>query len=471
MTQPNMRLVMASFCLLLACCNDDDGDVVPPAPLPRNSAGGPAREPGGAPNAAPTYWSDMAPLFAEHCLRCHSDGGIAPFRLDDYSQAKSFATLIEHVTRERIMPPWSVKSDGSCGQFKDSEALSDAEIELIARWVKGGAPEGEKRRIARPAAGPSLVGALEYKTPDFLPQIEGGELAEADEYRCFALDAPSDPRFITGYEVVPGTPEIVHHVAVLLVDPNAKTELDDAPERTNGEQMRVLDDESPDRDGWSCYGQAGEGLTVEASPVVWAPGQGVVIYPNESGVALRPEYKIVVQVHYNLAEEQNRGKRDSTTLRLQTAKQVENVGIFVLPDEFLDTLFDDNGPTTLPAGRQSALYQWTANAEELGIEGIAEAKLYGVMPHMHQLGRKYTMTVRQHADDERCAAQVDNWDFHWQRMYFYEEPWTIRADSEISVTCDFDTSSVTEPVKPGWGTRNEMCLATLYFTVPASMFH
>ena len=71
-------------------------------------------------------------------MHCHATGGIAPFPLDDYDQAKSFATLIEHVTRERIMPPWSVTSDGSCGEFKDSEALSEAEIQLIARWVQAG---------------------------------------------------------------------------------------------------------------------------------------------------------------------------------------------------------------------------------------------------------------------------------------------------------------------------------------------
>ena len=150
MTHPNVRLVVASFCLLITCCNDDEADAVPRNPPPHTTADGPAREPAGAPNAEPTYWSDMAPLFAAHCLRCHSDGGIAPLRLDDYSQAKSFATLIEHVTRERIMPPWSVTSDGSCGEFKDSEALSEAQIELISRWVKRGAPEGKVRPIAPP---------------------------------------------------------------------------------------------------------------------------------------------------------------------------------------------------------------------------------------------------------------------------------------------------------------------------------
>jgi hypothetical protein len=63
---------------------------------------------------------------------------------------------------------------------------------------------------------------------------------------------------------------------------------------------------------------------------------------------------------------------------------------------------------------------------------------------------------------------VQNWDFHWQRMYFYAQPLAMSAGSRIEVTCDYDTSAETEPVLPGWGTRNEMCLATMYFTMPAA---
>jgi hypothetical protein len=55
-------------------------------------------------------------------------------------------------------------------------------------------------------------------------------------------------------------------------------------------------------------------------------------------------------------------------------------------------------------------------------------------------------------------------------MYFYAQPLLLTPRSRLEVTCDYDTSSVTEPVLPGWGTRNEMCLATLYFTAPASAF-
>jgi mono/diheme cytochrome c family protein len=459
MTRTGLWLAMMVGCCLWMACNDG----------PPTERGSPEHQTPGETSAPLTYWADMAPLFAEHCMRCHQDGGIAPFRLDDYAQAKSFSALIAHVTRERTMPPWSVTSDGSCGEFADSEALSDDEIERISKWAQSGAPEGSRRDITVPPV-TTLPDAREFKTPDFAPEIQGGELAESDEYRCFELDAPAGPTsFITGYEVLPGNPQIVHHVVVMLVDPNASADLDDS-KLTNAEQMRALDDESPDRDGWPCFGMAGDGLTVVAQPVVWAPGQGVVEFPNESGVPLRPEYKIIVQVHYNLADPKNRGTRDQTTVRLRTAPEVKNIGVFVLQDALLGTLHDDH-PVTLPPGKSSTLFKWNASGKEIGLDSIPEAQLYGVMPHMHQLGHKYELTVSAgHDAPERCAANVENWDFHWQRMYFYAEPLTIKPDTQLSVTCDYDTSSVQAPVKPGWGTRNEMCLATLYFTVPASVY-
>ena len=33
------------------------------------------------PKAAPTYHANIAPLYAEQCVSCHQEGGIAPFSL------------------------------------------------------------------------------------------------------------------------------------------------------------------------------------------------------------------------------------------------------------------------------------------------------------------------------------------------------------------------------------------------------
>src|SRR5262245_10203306 len=67
-----------------------------------------------------TYFQDIAPLMAERCLQCHVAGGIAPFPLDDYDHVRPRGAMIEHVTRERTMPPWSATSDGSCGEIANS---------------------------------------------------------------------------------------------------------------------------------------------------------------------------------------------------------------------------------------------------------------------------------------------------------------------------------------------------------------
>jgi hypothetical protein len=402
----------------------------------------------------------MLPLFEEHCFSCHQDGGIAPFRLDQYGEAKRHAGEILDETAARAMPPWSATSDGSCQQFSHSLALSDDELAAIEGWVDGGALEGTPRAIMVPKP-PTLGDALELSTPAFSPVAQGGELAEFDEYRCFLMDpGVNDLEFITGYEVVPGTPAVIHHVLAMLVDPDAPADL---PGRTNGEVMAEMDAESPDRDGWPCFGMAGENVDVESAPVIWAPGQGVVDFPGDSGVPLAPNHKVVVQVHYNLADDPG-AITDTSTVRLRLAPSVKNVGVFVLDDPLLDTLYDD-APHALEPGKASVKYTWKRDLKDY-FGDQPNVKLFGLMPHMHQRGHSYRLNLGTGSDLD-CAMNVPDWDFHWQRMYFYAQPLAVTASSKLEVTCDYDTSGDTEPVLPGWGTRNEMCLATMYFTVPA----
>src|SRR5205814_896688 len=122
-------------------------------------------------------------------------------------------------------------------------------------------------------------------------------------------------QFITGYEITPGKPEIVHHVLAFIIDPNKMTKSG----KTNAELMQALDDKDPDKVGWTCFGAAGEGIEAESSPVTWAPGQGPVEYPTDMGAKQRATDKLVIQIHYNLADEKNRGLTDSTTVRIRYA--------------------------------------------------------------------------------------------------------------------------------------------------------
>jgi hypothetical protein len=128
---------------------------------------------------------------------------------------------------------------------------------------------------------PTPPDTIDFVAPAFAPVAEGTERAESDEYRCFLFELGAErQRFITGFEVLPGTSGVVHHVLGMLVDPYAPAA---SGTGTNLDQLLALKASSPERDGWPCFGMAGEGVAVEGFPVVWAAGQPSVEYPEQSG--------------------------------------------------------------------------------------------------------------------------------------------------------------------------------------------
>ena len=47
----------------------------------------------GAETSAVTYHEAVAPVLAERCVSCHTEGGAAPFELDDYDSARTMAKV------------------------------------------------------------------------------------------------------------------------------------------------------------------------------------------------------------------------------------------------------------------------------------------------------------------------------------------------------------------------------------------
>jgi hypothetical protein len=409
-----------------------------------------------------TYWDDIAPILEKKCLGCHQEGGIAPFRLDGYQELTRVALSAAAVTRAGIMPPYLVTHDGTCGQFEDHETLSAEDRAAIWEWAHADQKQGTPAVLRTPPR-PSLGAAREWRTPILAPVAAGGELAELDEYRCFPFDSNLQrSAFITAYEVLPGTPALVHHVVAYLVNPARVTESG----KTNAEVMAALDRADPDRPGWPCFSLAGPGVEIEAVPVIWAPGQGPVIYPDGIGVQHQGADTLVIQMHYNLADSRVQGMSDSTTVRLRHADTVKRRGVFLLRDGFVDTL-SQNPPASLPPGRKSVKFTWSRTGEQMGLDRVPHVDLLGVMPHMHERGVRQQMSIGPIGGEKACAARVDRWDFHWQKFYFYEgTPIRMTAASELELSCEYDTSLDRAPVLPGWGTRNEMCIAILMFALP-----
>lgn len=421
-----------------------------------------------APAPETTYWQHVAPIYFQSCVGCHREGGVAPFRLDDPAEAATWADASAAAVQARTMPPWLMTEGGSCGTFHGSRALTDDQIATITAWAEDGAPEGATREDLVPAAPPVLTEGFDLFTPDFVPEAQGGPLAASDEYRCFLVDPALDHDvFLTGYDVTPGNPALVHHLLAMPVDPAAESYA--APGLSNGDLMAMLDDESPDRAGWPCFSGAGDGVSYDQTPVTWAPGMGAVRYPDGTGVRLRPGEVVVLQIHYNLhhhdGDHDHAGESDSTRLRLQLADTVAREGYFLLIDRFIDTLFDPE-PAALPPGQERAVYTWDAPLAEWLLPGfgVDQLEIRGIFPHMHERGRTWRAELTQESGDQ-CVGDVRAWDFDWQLYYFYDQPVILRPGDGLRVTCEFDTRDAEGPVTPGWGTQNEMCLAGL-FVVP-----
>lgn len=411
--------------------------------------------------APPTYWQDVAPIYFARCATCHQDGGIAPFVLTDHASAKQWAAPSAAAVTARTMPPWLVRDDGTCGSFQGSPTLTEDEVATIEAWVDGGSLAGTPRDDLKVPEFDHLADGVDVSTPEFVPEIVGGDLAPSDEYRCFLADHDfAADTFITGYDVLPGNSKIVHHVLGLVVDPAA----DVGGGKTNADVIAELDAQTPDRDGWPCFGAAGEGVDPEGIPVTWAPGMGLVHFPGGTGYRIRAGAKIVIQVHYNLADPEVLGQSDTTTMRLELKDSVPIEGFFDLPDPFLDSL-EEPVPAQLEPGKDSVKYVWELPiGAYLATLGVQETDLYGVFPHMHQRGRKMLIELVD-KKEPRCAADVQRWDFGWQLYYFYDKPLKITPTTSVRVTCDYNTLGDTEPTLPGWGTKNEMCLAGV-FVVP-----
>lgn len=89
-----------------------------------------------------TWNREVSRIVFAKCAGCHRPGGAA-FSLLTYQDARPWARAISEEVLERRMPPWGgVKG---FGEIRDEKALTQTELDTIAQWVDGGAPEGDPK--------------------------------------------------------------------------------------------------------------------------------------------------------------------------------------------------------------------------------------------------------------------------------------------------------------------------------------
>jgi cytochrome c5 len=92
----------------------------------------------------PTYYVDIKPILEKNCTSCHLAGGIAPFALDNPTDAVKWADRIAQVTKSEYMPPWPPSKDAEPLLYE--RRLGAASKQVLEDWAKAKAPLGKAPR-------------------------------------------------------------------------------------------------------------------------------------------------------------------------------------------------------------------------------------------------------------------------------------------------------------------------------------
>jgi tetratricopeptide (TPR) repeat protein len=375
-----------------------------------------------------TFSKDIAPIVFEHCVSCHRAGEIGPFPLETYRDVRQRMTLVADLTRRRVMPPW--KPEGSRSVFFDDRSLTDDQIGRIQSWVAAGGPEGDPKDLPPQ---PVFTGGWQLGEPDLvvtMPQPYVLRPDGPDLFRTFVLPIQTTAvKYVRAIEFRPGSGRGVHH-ANLGVD------------RTSS--SRRLDAADPEP------GYVGGMVQDAAYPIGymlgWTQGQHPRPSPDGMPWRLEPESDLVVQLHL-----QPSGKPESIQVR---------VGFF----------FTDQPPVRQPFGLRlgSETIDIPAGAADYAIEDRyvlpADAEVFAVQPHAHNLGREMTASATLPDGSLAPLITISDWDFRWQDVYRYRSPIRLPKGSTISMRFTYDNSAANprNPFQPPrrivWGqnTTDEM---------------
>lgn len=438
--------------LLVSACRRDGGST--PADTDTNAdtdtgtdadADADADDSGG--DAEVTYHGRVRGLIAQHCLDCHTEGGVGPFSLTNWDEVEPLAPLIVGAVASGSMPPWG--QDETCRPTVDTMALSPEQRDTFAAWRDGGFAVGDPDEFVAPEpVDPPVATPPDLSLVPSAPYTVSAE--RPDDYRCLPLPHEfSRDTFVREVSVVPDRTELVHHAIVFAVPAAAR------------ESLQALDAQD-DAPGWDCFGDVG----VQAATTLggWVPGTTGGPLPPGMAQRIAAGSQLVVQMHYSSAGRaaEDLIAPDRSAVALWTMAEGET------PEQLMISVDLANLGIEIAAGDPESAHELTTRVPVSGL-------ILGSSPHMHLLGRSLQTSVVSGGEDT-CVTDVQRWDFNWQRDYFFEDPIAIDIHDQVAVRCVYDNSPENQPVVDGtmrqpqdvtWGesTFDEMCLESLVIAV------
>lgn len=453
---------------------------------------------------APSFAKDVQPILEANCASCHNTGQMAAdsIRIDTAGDAAAISDGIKTVTQSRYMPPWPASDKGV--PLKHRARLSDEDLKTLAAWSDAGGPldvaATSKVTMTKKAAALLPRKDTKLKIPSYT-----GLTTNRNDYRCFVLDPKiTEPTYLTGYTFDPDNVRQIHHVQVFQIS---------AAQR---ESARAVEGEDG-RAGWGCYagpslrgerpsrrdsgGARDVGFAGQADLVAgWVPGQSPVIFPENSGILMKPGDALVMQIHFHFAADPvpdrsglslQLTKDNGTVKRMRVVNPLAPVEIPCHPKDAGAPLCDRDaalaenvrlyGPSgaSNEAGLLMLCGQDPAKLTK-GFDGNVarsscrltvpqDGTIIGVMGHMHTIGKSLRVTLDPGEANEKILLDIPEWSFDWQMNYGLETPLKVKAGQPLLLECAWDRRKDLgrEPkyIVFAEGTEDEMCFAT-YSLIP-----
>ena len=354
-----------------------------------------------AAEGTPTFAKDVAPILYENCVSCHRPNHLAPMSLITYADARPWARAVKTKVLAREMPPWG--ADSSVRAYKNDASLTQTEIDTIAAWVDGGAPEGNA--VDLPEV-PQFAEGWSIGEPDLIfTMLEPFEVPADGTVPYSYVTVPTNLQediWISAHEFRPGDRRVIHHVIPSVLEDDGKPATGEVKLRRDRTRTRAR--------GASVGG--------------YVPNRLGTVYADGVATRLPAGADIEAQMHYTtigepVSDRSSWGvvltREPDSTLRRARGGQVANLTFAIEPG---------NADFAVTASR---------TIEE-------ETYLANMMPHMHVRGKSAKYTVKYPDGREVVALWVPNYNFNWQLRYQLEEPIFMPKGAVLEAEFHYDNS-------------------------------
>jgi Flp pilus assembly protein TadD len=386
----------------------------------------------------PTYRGQIAPIFYRSCTSCHHAGGSGPFPLTSYAEVKRFLSVIDDATSTRYMPPW-LPVPGH-GAFADTRRLPDADLALLHRWIKAGAPEG-----TGPVPTPPIYDATwQLGKPDLVLQMDTPISIPANGMDLFTNVILPNPlhgtHWVRAMEIHPGTPQVVHHANV-LIDRTASLR------RTHPDWRHGIP-------GMDINVDSGDNFDPDSHFLFWKPDSTALVEPAGMPWRLDQGNDVVLNLHLKPT-----GKPEST--RAQIALYFTDKPAIEHP---MLLQLENDAALDIPAG--------DANFPvEDSLRLPVAVDVLGVYPHAHYLGKRMEAWAALPDGSRKDLILIEDWDIDRQSVYRLAQPLPLPAGTLLHMRYVYDNSAANArnphnpPIRVRAGNRSEDEMAHFWLQV------